>query len=83
MLQDLASRPTTMVAASANILYGCLPGHKTTAADAVRAYVQSTLKSKNKTYVKDLWPGERWKGGYVNPVCVLVRALYGHPEADR
>ena len=66
-----------------NVLYGALPGNKTTVADAVRAYVQSLLKSKHRTFAKlpkELWPKE-WHGKFSNPVCLLVRALYGHPEA--
>ena len=80
----MASRPTTVTATNVNIFYGCLPGHKTTVADAVRAYVQSLLKSKHRTFVripKELWPKSWFDKGYLNPVCLLVRALYGHPEA--
>ena len=84
IFQEMASKPTTITATNVNIMYGCLPGHKTTVADAVRAYVQSLLKSKHRTYVKiprHLWPASWHKKGFKNPVCLLVRALYGHPEA--
>ena len=80
----MATGPTTVVATNVNVMYGCLEGNKTTDADAVRAYVQSLLKSKHRTFVKipkELWPPEWFKKGYKNPVCLLVRALYGHPEA--
>ena len=30
---------------------------------------------------KELWPDDWHKRGYKNPVCLLVQALYGHPEA--
>ena len=65
-------------------MYGCLEGHSTTVADAVRAYVQSTLKSKHRTFVripKELWPSEWHARGLTDPVCLLEKALYGHPEA--
>ena len=52
MFQEMASRTTTVVATNVNIMYGCLPGHKTTIADAVRAYVQSMLKSKHRTFAR-------------------------------
>ena len=58
--------------------------HKTTVADAVRAYVQSMLKSKHRTFVrisKELWPSGWHTRGFKDPVCLLERALYGHPEA--
>ena len=83
LYQDLDSKPTTVVASNINVWWGCQPGNKTTSADAVRAYVQALLKSKHRTFVKlppDLWPDE-WRGKFTNPVCLLVRALYGHPEA--
>ena len=63
--------------------YGCIPGHKTSCADAVRAYVQALLKSVHKTWVhipRDLWPPE-WRGKYEKPMCLLEKALYGHPES--
>ena len=80
---ELAASPTSIAAANSNIAYGLIPGNKTTQADAIRAYIQSTLRSKHKTWVripKQLWPKE-WAGRYVAPMCVLNRALYGHPEA--
>ena len=80
----MASRPTTIVATSFNNMYGCLPGYKTTVADAGRAYVQSMLKSKHRTLVripKVLWPAEWHTRGLKDLVCLLERALYGHPEA--
>ena len=52
IFQEMASRPTTITATNVNVMYGCLEGHSTTVADAVRAYVQSTLKSKHRTFVR-------------------------------
>ena len=64
--------------------YGALPGHGTSTADAVRAYVQSLLKSMHETWVAvpiELWPAEWKKAGYKRPCCRLIKALYGHPDS--
>ena len=42
--QELAANPTTIHTANSNIAYGCLPGNKTTQADAIRAYIQSKFR---------------------------------------
>jgi hypothetical protein len=82
IFQEMASRPTTIVALNAAIAYGLMLGHKTTMADAIKAYVQSLLKSKVLTYIelpKHLVP-DRFK--HLNRPCFrLDKALYGHPEA--
>ena len=42
------------------------------------------LKAKHRTFIKmpkELWLDAWRKAGYKNPVCSLVQALYGHPEA--
>ena len=57
--QELSSSPTGIFDVNASIAWGCCPGNTTTAADAIKAYVQSLLKSKNDTYVAipyELWP---------------------------
>ena len=57
--RDLAATPTLITSANANIAYGLLKGHNATNADAVKAYIQSTLKSEHPTWVelpKELWP---------------------------
>ena len=56
---------------------------KTTQADAVRAYVQTILKSKHPTYVRippALHPAH-WNGKYKEAYCRLIKALYSHPES--
>eukprot|EP00973_Karenia_brevis_P070872 9851041-Karenia_brevis.AAC.1 len=60
-----------------------LPGNATTQADAVRAYVQSLLKSKDETWVTipPMLGPKHWGQTYDRPVCRLVKALYGHPES--
>ena len=83
VFQDLAANPTSVAGINNNIAYGRLPGHKTSTADAVKAYVQSLLDTKCATWVQlppELWP-EAWKGQYSKPMVLLVKSLYGHPEA--
>ena len=53
------------------------------AADAIRVYIQSELGSKHQTWVHvppELQP-DQWKGKYVQPMCRLFKALYGHPQS--
>ena len=81
--QELAASPTSIQAANSNIAYGLFPGNKTTTADAVKAYVQSALKSKHPTWISlppELWPAD-WKGKYKKPIVRLIKSLYGHPES--
>ena len=83
VFQEMSATPTTIQSANSNLAYGCLPGHKTTQADAVRAYVQAVLKGVYPTWVqvpKELWPAD-WKDKYTRPMCQLHKALYGHPES--
>eukprot|EP00971_Amphidinium_carterae_P022182 437546-Amphidinium_carterae.1 len=56
-------------------------GNIAMASDAEMAYIQATLQGI-KTWVrlpKDQWPAS-WRR-MRDPVCPLVRALYGHPDA--
>ena len=84
VFQEISANPTAIQGVNANIAYGCFPGHSSSVADAIRAYVQSLLKSKHKTWVhipKELWP-KSWHGKYNKPMCLLVKAFYdGHPES--
>ena len=52
-------------------------------ADAIKAYVQALLKSKHQTWI-ELPPELRpkwWREKFARPVVLLLRALYGHPDA--
>ena len=83
MFQEMSSCPATMGAAKAADCYGCMPGHDLMQADADMAYTQAHLKG-TPTWVrlpKNQWPQEWLDKGYKDPVCPLVRALYGHPDA--
>ena len=83
VFQNLAANPTSVQGLNHCIAYGELPGHKTTQADAIKAYVQSILKSKHKTWVSlpyELWP-KGWEKEFTKPVVLLIKSLYGRPEA--
>ena len=72
VFQNLSASPTSIAAANANLAWGSLPGHKTTSADAVKAYVQADLKSVHDNWViipKELRP-KRWKN-FRRPACRL------------
>eukprot|EP00435_Cladocopium_sp_Y103_P068276 s2538_g31.t1 len=81
--QELGANPTSVQGLNACLAYGCIPGNSTTAADAIKAYIQARLSSSYKTWM-ELPPELRpswWKHKFVKPVVLLVKALYGHPEA--
>jgi len=81
--QELGANPTSVQGLNACLAYGSLPGNSSSAADAVKAYVQALLSSKYKTWI-ELPPKLRpkhWRDKFVKPVVLLVKALYGHPDA--
>ena len=81
--RELGANPTSVQGLNACMAYGALPGNATSAADAIKAYVQALLKSKYQTWI-ELPPELRpkwWRDKFVRPVVLLLRALYGHPEA--
>ena len=86
VLQELSSSPASIQSANCCIAYACLPGNTISFADAMRAYIQSYLRSSCPTWVripKELWPADgSWeKRGFKKPLCLFERALYGHPES--
>ena len=83
VFQELSSCLATMQAAKAADCYGLVPGNHVMQADAEIAYTQSLLGGV-KTWVRI--PKEQWRKEWTdrcmeNPVCPLIRALYGHPDA--
>ena len=81
--QSLSANPTSIASAASNLAYGQIPGHSTSQADAIKAYIQAELKHKN-TWVslpRELWPASWIAKGMKRPMVRLCRALYGHPEA--
>ena len=80
----MSSNPTTIQSANSNVSYGLLHGHSSETADAIREYIQAQLKSEFKTWVRippELWPDSWRSKGLKAPMCLLVKALYGHPES--
>ena len=84
IFQELSACPTTIHTTNSAIAYGSLPGHACETADAVRAYIQCDLKSVHQTWVRiprELWPPSWAERGFKAPMCLLRKALYGHPES--
>ena len=78
-----ASAPTTLCGLNLMIAFGLQQNHKTSASDAVKAYVQSTLSSSQQTYVQlpyELIPPHA--RGMHQPCAPLVKSVYGHPLAS-
>ena len=78
-----ASSPASLEGLNTVVAFGLLEANGCTTSDAVRAYVQAALKSKNKTFV--LLPPElvpEGKKHMISPVAPLHKALYGHPESS-
>ena len=83
MYQNMSASPTSVQGLNACLAYGEIPGHTTTTADAIKAYVQALLKSKYATWI-ELPPELRptwWRDNFVRPVVALIKSLYGHPES--
>ena len=83
IFQELGSSPAAMEAGNSADFYGLLPGNRTAQADAEQAYTQSLLLG-TKTWVilpRERWPEDWIKRGLKQPVCPLMLALYGHPDA--
>jgi len=84
LFQDLGSSPATMEASKFCDMFSLLVGHSAQQADAVSAYTQAKLDSRNETWVrlpKHAWPASGAWERIADPVCPLRLALYGHPES--
>jgi len=84
MFQELGSCPATMEASRAADCRGCIPGNDMQQSDAEQAYVQAELIDCTQTWValpRDQWPQKWIDDGMQCPVCILKRALYGHPDS--
>ncbi len=79
---EITSCLATMEAGKAADGYGLLSGHDVQQADGESAYAQAKLGGE-ETWIRlppDRWPKE-WVVKYIGPVCPLILALYGHPDA--
>ena len=75
-----SSSPTSLEGLNATIAFGMLDSHGVSVSDAIKAYVQSELKSPTHTYVMlppELVPED--KKHIKDPCARLYKALYGHP----
>ena len=78
LFNEMSSAPASMEASKACYAFGLLPGHATQQCDAEQAYIHSKLEGAPRM------PRERWPAAWAkfrDPVCPLVLALYGHPDA--
>ena len=83
MFSEATSCPATMAAGKMRDAYGMLPGHALQVSDGESAYTQAKLLGPT-TWVRlprDQWPQAWIDAGSEDPVCPLILALYGHPDA--
>ena len=82
IFNELGSVPANMTACRALLAAYCMTeGASLLQSDCIKAYVQAEMKGP-PTFVRlprDWWP-EAWKG-MRDPVCRLLRAVYGHPQS--
>ena len=83
LFQDLGNSPANFDSARWADFYGCLPGNDVQMADAIQAYLQAVLTGVPcwVELPKEAWHPSVDTGKYRRPVCRLVKALYGHPDA--
>ena len=83
MFSEATSCLATMAAGKMCDAYGMLPGHALQVSDGESAYTQAKLLGPT-TWVrlpKGQWLQAWIDAGYEDPVCPLILALYGHPDA--
>ena len=90
LYQEVGATRSSMASAHAALGVGALKGSKMTTRDAKKAYIQSFIDApgRPRTLIrlpKFLWPKSWFNADgspkYKDPVCVLKRALYRHPES--
>ena len=83
LFQDLGNSPANFDSARWADFYKCLPGNDVQMADAIQAYIQAVLTGVLcwVELPKEAWHPSVDIGKYRRPVCRLVKALYGHPDA--
>ena len=88
IVRDAWNTPTSLVALNVALWFASLPNHSASCADAVQAFLQSTLDDAEETWVvlpQELWLPQ-WHNRFskTDRICVrLRRSLYGHPKAGR
>ena len=83
MFADLGAVPSTMSACRAVLAcYALTRDAVLLQSDCVKAYIQADMKGV-PTYVrlpKAWWP-KGWETKYRDPLCKLIKAIYGHPDS--
>ena len=90
LYQEVGATPSNLATAHCAIGAGVLKGSRATTRDVKQAYDQSEidLPGRPRTWIrlpKYLWPKSWFNSDgspkYVDPVCILKKSLYGHPES--
>ena len=88
--QEIGATLSSMGSAHCALGVGALKKSKMSTIDAKKSYIQSFIDvpGRPRTWIclpKFLWPKSWFNADgspkYKDPVCVLKRALYGHPES--
>ena len=90
LFQEVGATPSNMVSCKMSAGCAAAKGHVMTTRDAEQAYIQSYINTPGRpeTWVrlpKSWWPPEWFNPDgspkYKDPVCLLEKSLYGHPES--
>ena len=90
LYQEVGATPSSMSSTQAAIAAGVLKGSRASTRDAKKAYIQSWIDKpgRPRTWLrlpKSLWPKSWFKPDgsplYNDPVVILEKSLYGHPES--
>ena len=90
LYQEVGATPSNLATVHCAIGAGVLKGSWATTRDVQQAYIQSEidLPGRPRTWIrlpKYLWPKSWFNSDgspkYVDPVCILRKSLYGHPES--
>lgn len=90
LFQEVGATPSNMVSCKTSLCCASAKGHIATQRDAEQAYIQSRIDTPGRpeTWVRlprDWWPpswfNQDGSPKYVDPVCLLEKSLYGHPES--
>ena len=84
--EETATTPTGLVGLAACLFYGLRPGHATSVADAIQAYLQAKIGKETWVIIpRELWLPE-WSQRFAADsrlVVKLEKSLYGHPESGK
>ena len=82
---EISQTPATMNAVRIALTFACSRKLVVSVRDAQQAYIQAKIVRKGapETFIRlprPWWP-RWWHGKFQDPVCRLIKALYGHPES--